>query len=52
VQERSNYIQFLWNSVIIAGVSTLSGVLIAVPAAWSVSTRPNRTAVSPTHLRS
>ena len=34
VQERSNYMRFLWNSVIIAGGSTLLGIIIAVPAAW------------------
>ncbi|MEO0913682.1 MAG: carbohydrate ABC transporter permease, partial [Pseudomonadota bacterium] len=32
VQERSNYMRFLWNSVIIAGGSTILGVIIAVPA--------------------
>ena len=31
VQERSDYMRFLWNSVIIAGGSTLLGILIAVP---------------------
>ena len=35
VQERSDYMKFLWNSVIIAGGSTLLGIIIAVPAAWS-----------------
>jgi sorbitol/mannitol transport system permease protein len=37
VQERSDYMRFLWNSVIIAGGSTLLGVIIAVPAAWSMA---------------
>jgi sorbitol/mannitol transport system permease protein len=37
VQERSNYMRFLWNSVIIAGGSTLLGIIIAVPAAWSMA---------------
>ncbi len=41
VQERSNYMRFLWNSVIIAGVSTLLGVMIAVPAAWSMAFVPS-----------
>jgi sorbitol/mannitol transport system permease protein len=40
VQERSNYMRFLWNSVIIAGGSTLLGILIAVPAAWSMAFVP------------
>ena len=44
VQERSNYGRFLWNSVGIAGGSTLLGILIAVPAAWSMAFVPsNRT---------
>ncbi|MEM9429851.1 MAG: carbohydrate ABC transporter permease [Pseudomonadota bacterium] len=42
VQERSDYMKFLWNSVIIAGGSTLLGVLIAVPAAWSMAFVPGR----------
>ncbi|MEP2335264.1 carbohydrate ABC transporter permease [Marinobacter sp.] len=44
VQERSNYGRFLWNSVVIAGGSTLLGILFAVPAAWSMAFVPsNRT---------
>ena len=42
VQQRSNYMNFLWNSVIIAGGSTLLGILIAVPAAWSMAFVPSR----------
>jgi sorbitol/mannitol transport system permease protein len=42
VQERSNYMRFLWNSVVIAGGSTLLGVLIAVPAAWAMAFQPTR----------
>lgn len=42
VQERSNYMRFLWNSIIIAGGSTLLGVLIAVPAAWSMAFVPSK----------
>ena len=37
VQERSDYMKFLWNSVIIAGGSTLLGILVAIPAAWSMA---------------
>ena len=37
VQERSDYMRFLWNSVIIAGGSTILGVLVAVPAAWAMA---------------
>ncbi|MCU0910896.1 MAG: carbohydrate ABC transporter permease [Rhodobacteraceae bacterium] len=42
VQDRSNYMRFLWNSVIIAGGSTLLGILVAVPAAWSMAFVPSR----------
>ena len=41
VQERSNYMRFLWNSILIAGGSTLLGVIIAVPAAWSMAFVPS-----------
>lgn len=42
VQERSDYLRFLWNSVIIAGGSTLLGIIIAVPAAWSMAFVPSK----------
>ena len=42
VLERSDYMRFLWNSVIIAGGSTLLGILVAVPAAWSMAFVPSR----------
>ena len=42
VQERSDYMKFLWNSVIIAGGSTLLGVIIAIPAAWSMAFVPSK----------
>ncbi|POF28389.1 carbohydrate ABC transporter permease [Roseibium marinum] len=42
VQERSDYMRFLWNSVIIAGGSTVIGILIAVPAAWSMAFVPSK----------
>ena len=42
VQERSDYMRFLWNSVIIAGGSTLLGIVVAVPAAWSMAFVPSR----------
>ena len=42
VQERSNYMRFLTNSIIIAGGSTILGVLIGVPAAWSMAFVPSR----------
>ncbi len=42
VMERSNYGRFLWNSIFIAGGSTLLGILVAVPAAWSMAFVPSR----------
>ena len=42
VMERSNYGRFLWNSILIAGGSTLLGLLVAVPAAWSMAFVPSR----------
>jgi len=42
VQERSDYMRHLWNSVILAGGSTLVGVIIAVPAAWSMAFVPSK----------
>ena len=42
VMERSNYMRFLWNSVIIAGGSTVLGIIIAIPAAWSMAFVPSK----------
>ena len=42
VQERSNYMRFLWNSIFLACGSTLLGIFIAVPAAWSMAFVPSR----------
>lgn len=42
VQERSNYSRFLWNSIIIAGGSTLLGMMVAIPAAWSMAFVPSQ----------
>lgn len=42
VQDRSNYMRFLWNSVIIAVGSTILGIIIAVPAAWSMAFVPSK----------
>ena len=41
VQKRSDYMKFLWNSVVIAGGSTIFGILIAIPAAWSMAFVPS-----------
>ena len=40
VQERSNYFKHFYNSVFIAFGSTLIGILIAIPAAWSMAFVP------------
>ena len=42
VQERSDYFKHFSNSVIIAVGSTLLGILIAVPAAWSMAFVPSK----------
>ncbi|MEM1363504.1 MAG: carbohydrate ABC transporter permease [Pseudomonadota bacterium] len=42
VMERSDYMRFLWNSIIIAGGSTILGIIIAVPAAWSMAFVPSK----------
>ncbi|PRX38151.1 sorbitol/mannitol transport system permease protein [Meinhardsimonia xiamenensis] len=42
VQERSNYVKHFSNSVIIALGSTVLGLLVAVPAAWSMAFVPSR----------
>ncbi len=40
VQRRSDYIRYLSNTLIIAGGSTLLGLIFAVPAAWSMAFAP------------
>ena len=42
VQERSDYLRFLWNSVIISVGSTIIGIIVAVPAAWSMAFVPGK----------
>jgi sorbitol/mannitol transport system permease protein len=42
VQGRSDYLLHAINSIIIAGGSTLIAMLIAIPAAWSMSFAPSR----------
>ena len=42
VQERSDYLRFLTNSIVIAGGSTLLGIVVAVPAAWSMAFVPSK----------
>jgi len=42
VQERSDYMRYLWNSIVIALGSTALGLIIAVPAAWSMAFVPGK----------
>jgi sorbitol/mannitol transport system permease protein len=40
VQDRSDYLTYVKNTVIIAGLSTLLGLILAIPAAWSMAFAP------------
>lgn len=42
VQERSNYLKFAMNSVILALGSTFVGLLIAIPSAWAMAFAPGK----------
>lgn len=42
VQERSNYLRFFMNSVVISLGSTVLALVIAIPAAWSMAFVPGR----------
>lgn len=42
VNERSDYVQFAWNSVVTSVVSTVLGLLIAAPAAYSMAFSPTK----------
>ncbi|MGB3555270.1 MAG: carbohydrate ABC transporter permease [Jannaschia sp.] len=42
VQERSGYFRFFWNSVIISVGSTILGLIVAIPAAWSMAFVPGK----------
>ena len=42
VQERSDYFKYFFNSVVIAVGSTLLGILVAIPAAWSMAFVPSK----------
>ena len=42
VQERSNYFRHFMNSVVISVGSTVLGLLIAIPAAWSMAFVPGK----------
>src|SRR6202522_554452 len=42
VQQRSNYLKFAFNSVVLSVGANLVGLLIAVPAAWSMAFAPGK----------
>src|SRR5499426_1052485 len=42
VQERSNYLKFAGNSILLAVGSTLVGLVFAVPAAWAMAFAPGK----------
>ena len=42
VQERSDYLHHAFNSIVVAGGSTLIALLIAIPAAWSMAFSPTK----------
>jgi sorbitol/mannitol transport system permease protein len=42
VQRRSNYLQFVGNSILLALGSTLVGLLFAIPAAWAMAFAPGK----------
>jgi sorbitol/mannitol transport system permease protein len=42
VQQRSNYLKFAFNSVVLSVGANLIGLLIAIPAAWSMAFAPGR----------
>ena len=41
VQGRSDYVQYAFNSVVVAGGSTLIAMAIAIPAAWAMAFAPS-----------
>ena len=42
VQERSDYLRYAMNSIILSGGATLLGLVIAIPAAWAMAFFPTR----------
>ncbi len=42
VQKRSNYLQFVGNSILLSVGSTLVGLLFAIPAAWAMAFAPGK----------
>ena len=42
VQDRSDYIKHAWNSILVSVGSTVLGLVIAIPAAWSMAFAPTK----------
>src|SRR5215469_9762076 len=42
VQERSNYLKFAYNSIVLSIGANVVGLLISVPAAWSMAFAPGK----------
>ncbi len=42
VQDRSNYLRYVFNTTVLAVVSTLLGLAFAIPAAWSMAFQPEK----------
>ncbi len=42
VEERSDYLNYLWNSILLSIGSTVLGLMVAVPAAWSMAFVPTK----------
>jgi sorbitol/mannitol transport system permease protein len=42
VQSRSNYFAFAWNSIVLSVGANLAGLVVGVPAAWSMAFAPTK----------
>ncbi|MDE2446868.1 MAG: carbohydrate ABC transporter permease [Alphaproteobacteria bacterium] len=51
VQERSDYIRYIFNTTVIVVLSTLLGLVFAIPAAWSMAFAPNPEPRKPTNAK-
>ena len=42
VQSRSNYLAFAWNSIVLSVGANIAGLIVGVPAAWSMAFAPTK----------
>ena len=42
VQERSNYLHFAWNSIVLSIGANIVGLIISIPAAWAMAFAPKK----------